>query len=229
MANIILRKIKTLRSRIIRWYNESGDKNLPWRNTDDPWAILIAAFFLRKTTTAQVVKVYEKFLRKYPKPEDLLSADISEIRELIRPLGIEHQRAIHIKKIAEHIKSEFGGKIPCTRNELKKLPGVGDYIAAEVLLGACNKPEPLLDRNMIRIIERVFGIKSQKKRPHIDPKMWTFAKMLVPENPKEAKAFNYGILDLARKICTAKNPRCDKCPIKDLCVYLNKKQQSNAE
>lgn len=215
-------KIEMLKRKIIEWYDKHGDKDLPWRRTRDPWAILVAAFLLRKTTTGQVISVYEELLKRYPTPKALLSASEDEIKELIRPLGIEHQRARHLKELAEHIEKKFSGSIPCEKEKLKELPGVGDYIASEVLLGSCGKPEPLLDRNMIRIIERVFGVKSTKKRPHTDPKLWTFAKMLIPKDPAEAKAFNYGILDFARKICTARKPLCSRCPVKDICLYYSK-------
>ena len=220
------RKIEIFRSRIIDWYSKYGDKYLPWRNTHDPWAILVAAFLLRKTTTIQVIKIYEEFLKKYPTPKALLLASEEEVKELIRPLGIEHQRAKHLKDLADYIEKRFGGRMPCVKDKLKELPGVGDYIASEVLLGACGKPEPLLDRNMIRVLERVFGVKSAKKRPHTDPKMWAFARMLVPKDPEEAKAFNYGVLDFARKICTARNPRCNDCPIRDICNYYAKVKES---
>lgn len=219
MPAIDKEKIGIFRLKIINWYKKCGDAHLPWRNTSDPWALLVAAFLLRKTTTAQVVKVYEEFLRKYPAPEALLKADRDVVEELLRPLGIERQRSKHLKELAEHIVRKFGGRVPCDKEKLKELPGVGNYIASEVLLGACGKPEPLLDRNMIRLIERVFGVKSAKKRPHTDPNMWSFAKMLVPDNQEEARAFNYGVLDFARKICTAKNPKCIKCPIRDICYY----------
>ena len=220
------RKIEIFRSRIIDWYSKYGDKYLPWRNTHDPWAILVAAFLLRKTTTIQVIKIYEEFLKKYPTPKALLLASEEEVKELIRPLGIEHQRARHLKDLADYIEKRFGGRMPCVKDKLKELPGVGDYIASEVLLGACGKPEPLLDRNMIRVLERVFGVKSAKKRPHTDPKMWAFARMLVPKDPEEAKAFNYGVLDFARKICTARNPRCNDCPNRDICNYYAKVKES---
>ena len=226
MSFIDQKRIKIFRFKIIEWYKKYGDKHLPWRKTRDPWAILVAAFLLRKTTTSQVVKIYRKFLKKYPTPKTLLSASEKEVRELIRPLGIEHQRAKHLKELAEYIEKRLGGKIPCVKDKLKELPGVGDYIASEVLLGSCDMPEPLLDRNMIRVIERVFGVKSAKKRPHTDPKMWSFAKMLVPKDPEKAKAFNYGILDFARKVCTARNPRCSNCPIRDICNYYAKTRNS---
>ena len=212
-------RAEAFRKKLIEWYERHGDKSLPWRSTSDPWAVLVAALLLRKTTVAQVLRIFEDFLKKYPAPRALLSASEEEVRELIRPLGIEHQRARHLKELAEQIEEKFGGKIPLARKELKKLPGVGDYTASEVLLASCNQPEPLLDRNMIRVLERVLGVKSAKKRPHTDPMMWSFARTLVPDDPAEARAFNYGVLDFARKICTASKPLCGECAIKDLCEH----------
>jgi len=165
------------------------------------------------------LRVYPVFLEKYPSPEKLLAGDREELERLLRPLGIEHQRAKHLREIAEHIVRAWGGSIPCDRELLKELPGVGDYIASEVLLVACDKPEALLDRNMIRVLERVFGAKSAKKRPHTDPELWRFARKLVPRDPELAKEFNYGVLDFARSICTASNPRCGVCMLKDICRY----------
>jgi len=212
-------KVQVFVKRIISWYREHGRHNLPWRRTSDPWAVLIAAFLLRKTTSEQVLRVYSKFLEKFPTPEALLEADEAEIRELIRSLGIEHQRAKHLKEVARAVVERYCGKVPSSKEELKKLPGVGEYIASEVLLIAYGQPEPLLDRNMIRVLERVFSIKSSKKRPHTDRKLWDFAKKLVPHDPNLAKEFNYGVLDFARQICTAKAPKCSVCILKSICDW----------
>ncbi len=219
-ADISPQKLNAFSERVVEWYKKHGRKNLLWRRTKDPWKVLVAAFLLRKTTSKQVEKIYLDFLMRFPTPADVQKSSEEEIKSIIRPLGIENQRARHLKKIASIIMHEFNGKIPCSKERLKKLPGVGDYIAAEVLLAACGKPEPLLDRNMIRVIERFFGIRSSKKRPHTDPELWRFAKKLVPESADVAKDFNYGVLDLAQTVCTAKNPNCGKCPLADLCSYV---------
>jgi len=213
-------KVEKFRKGIIEWYEDYGDKDLPWRRTRDGWAVLVAAFLLKKTTSQQVVKVYGEFLRRFPTPQALLSATENEVKVVIRPLGIEHQRAKYIIDLAKVLVQRFGGRVPCDKKNLDELPGVGDYIASEVLLRACGKPEPLLDRNMIRILERVFGVKSAKKRPHTDPIMWSFARMLTPKDPELAEKFNFGVLDLARKVCTARNPQCSLCPVKSLCNWF---------
>jgi A/G-specific adenine glycosylase len=210
-------KVEEFRRRMIEWYEKHGDKHLPWRKTEDGWAVLVASLLLRKTTVAQVVNVYSEFLRKFPSPQSLLSASEDDVKSIIKPLGIEHQRAKHFKELAKILLERFGGKVPCDRKELKKLPGIGDYIASEILLRIRGQPEPLLDRNMIRVVGRVFGVRSAKKRPHTDPELWSFARELVPKNPEEAEKFNFGVLDFARKVCTVRNPHCVTCPAKDLC------------
>lgn len=213
-------KIEEFRKRIIEWYEVNGDKHLPWRSAKSGWEVLVASFLLRKTTTLQVVRVYEELLKRYPNPEALLKAGEEEVRELIRPLGIEHQRSKHLMELAKELVRRFKGQVPCTKKSLTELPGVGDYIASEVLLVACGQPEPLLDRNMIRVIERVFRVRSSKSRPHTDKSLWRFAKALVPPSPEEAKKFNFGVLDLARKVCTSAGPKCSACVIRDLCAWV---------
>ncbi len=215
-------KIEELRRRIITWYEACGDKDLPWRRTQDGWAVLVAAFMLRKTTVRQVIRVYEEFLRRFPEPRALLSASVEEVVDLIKPLGIERQRARHLIELAEVVVQRFGGRVPCDKRSLKELPGVGDYIASEVLLKACGRPEPLLDRNVIRVLERALGASSAKKRPHTDPAMWSLAKALMPKEPDLAEKFSFGLLDLARKLCKPTQPRCGACPLRDLCLSAKK-------
>jgi len=217
--NKFRKKKKLFVERIIEWYKKKGRHNLPWRLTRDPWKVLVAAFLLRKTTKEQVIKVYSEFIKRFPTVRDVFESSEEEIKELIRPLGIEHHRARLLKQLAEVIITKFHGKIPGEKDKLKQLPGVGDYIASEVLCVAYNKPEPLLDRNMIRVIERVFAVKSAKRRPHTDKNLWAFAKMLIPQDPSLAKEFNYGILDFASAICTVRRPKCTLCPLNDICYY----------
>jgi len=184
--------------------------------------VLIAALFLKKTTINQVIRIYREFLRRFPTPHALLSASEEDVKKIIEPLGLHHQRSKHLIELARVLVDKFNGEVPCDKEKLRELPGVGEYIISEVLLRACRKPEPLLDRNMIRVVERIFGIKSAKKRPHTDPAMWSFARTIVPKDPDLAEKFNFGILDFARKICRARDPRCGICFMKDLCSYYAK-------
>jgi len=210
--------------RIVEWYRQYGRHDLPWRRTSSPWQVLLAAVLLRKTTAQQVASVYPQLVERFPDPASMADADEEELKKIIQPLGIEHQRARLLKELARRLVEKHGGKVPKNMDELKALPGVGDYAAREVLCLAYQQPQPLLDRNMIRVLERVFGIKSRKKRPHTDPELWKKAENLTPKDPEIAKAFNCGILDLASKICTPKNPSCPICPIKNICKHYVKRE-----
>ena len=202
---------------IVEWYRLHGDKDLPWRTTSDPWAALVAALLLRKTTVRQVVRVYGEFLRRWPSPRELAGAAVEEVEEVLRPLGMERVRARLFKRLAEELLSKYGGEVPLSLDKLRELPGVGDYAAREVLVAVAGAAEPLLDRNAARVLERVFGVKSRRQRPHTDPELWEFAKRLVP--PESPREYNFGLLDFARKICTARNPRCGTCPLASCCRY----------
>lgn len=219
-------RVQTFRIRMARWYEVSECSNLPWRRVSDPWAILVAALLLRKTTVKQVMAVYNEFLARFPSPSSLLQADEATLKSLLRPLGIEHERARLFKKLAQVLTERFSGVVPCDMKELEGLPGVGRYIASEVLLASCGQPEPLLDRNMIRVLERFFGIKSKKKRPHTDPELWEFAKSIAPVDPLEARKFFYGVLDFAREVCTARKPRCSECPLMEACHYFTESRKT---
>ncbi|NPA84950.1 MAG: A/G-specific adenine glycosylase [Crenarchaeota archaeon] len=209
--------IERFRRKLLEWYGEHGEHSLPWRKTRDPWAVLLAALLLRKTTVQQVLRLYDEILKRYPEPGALAEADTAELERILRPLGMERVRARLLKRLAQEIVRRWGGRVPCSREELLKLPGVGPYAAAEVLTVACGMPEPMLDRNMIRVISRALGIASARKRPHTDPELWELARRLMPEDPEEAEAFNFAVLDFARKVCRARRPLCGHCVLKDIC------------
>lgn len=201
---------------LLEWWNENK-RDFPWRHAKDPYSILIAEMLLRKTTAQQVEKIYAKFLDRYPNPTALAEAEEDELKELLKPLGMEHKRAELLKKFGQTIRELYNSRIPTDPQKLLKLPGVGMYATNAVLCFACSKDVPLLDTNFIRVIQRVFGIKSQKSRARDDNKMWEFAKSLIPQG--KSKYFNLAILDFAAQICTAKKQKCLACPVRGICIY----------
>lgn len=208
---------------LLKWWAKNR-RDFPWRFTKDPYSILIAEMLLRKTTAKQVEKIYPRFLVKYPNPHSLSVADKRELEELLKPLGMEHTRAEMFKKFGLTVEEKYGGQIPSNPEELLKLPGVGMYATNAVLSFAYSKDVPLVDTNFIRIIHRVFGIKSQKSRARNDKKLWKFAQSLIPEG--NSKNFNLAILDFAAIVCRAKAPKCHVCPIKNenICSYFKKNE-----
>ena len=192
----------------------------PWRQTNDPFKILVSELFLRKTARKQVSRLYEQFFSMYPTFEALHKADTKSIEMVIRPLGMEHIRAVALKEIAEVILSAHDGSVPCQREQLLGLPHIGPYITNAVLCFAFGKDAPLLDTNVVRVTSRIFSLRSKKKRVREDPEMWEAVQVMIPKG--EGRDFNLAILDFAFSICTAKNPKCSICPMLNICEYEKK-------
>jgi A/G-specific adenine glycosylase len=203
--------------RLLDWFAQNGRHNLPWRQTRDPWLTLLAPVLLRKTTGQQVALVYTDFVSSYPNPEALGRATEAEVEAIIHPLGIEHHRATGMIALAKDIVKNHSGSVPSELDELKNLPLIGDYSAREVLCAAFGQDEAMMDRNMIRIMQRVFSLSSSKKRPHTDPRMWELANSILPKG--RAREYNYAIMDFAHSVCKASNPLCPMCPMNDICDY----------
>ena len=145
---------------ILNWYANNG-RCLPWRNINEPFKILVAEFLLQKTDVEKVKAVYEKFIYRWHSLQSLSKARISSISKVIQPLGLKY-KASRLKSVAKVIVEKFGGKIPKVEDKLLELNGIGRYIASAVECFAFNKPKAVLDTNIIRIFNRVFGIKSKK-------------------------------------------------------------------
>ncbi len=209
------RKKEEFVQKLLAWHAENK-RDFSWRRTANPFHILIAEIMLQKTDVKKVSDVYDKFIQKYPTPQALASAELVELRKELALLGI-HRRAERLKKTAEKIVSEHGAEVPSEKQELLKLPGVGEYIANAVLCFAFGKDVPIVDTNVIRLLERVFGIKSSKARPRTDRKIWEFAAQLVPKG--RCREYNQALLDFAASVCKSKKPLSATCPENKICSY----------
>ena len=201
---------------ILKWYEQNKRDYLFWRNTKNPYYILVSEMMLQKTTVKQVRGLIHKFIEQFPTPKDLAQASVEEIEELITPLGMEHKRAVRYKKWALIVLEKHGGQIPNSEKDLISLPGVGQYIANSVLCLGFGKDVPLLDTNIVRILERVFDIKSSKARARTDKKLWDFVRNITPSG--KSRDVNLALLDHGALVCTAKNPKCTICPVNDNCT-----------
>lgn len=209
-------RIKYFQQGIRYFWAAYGRHELPWRQTSDPWRILLAEVLLRKTTSIQAAGVYNQ-LHQYT-PQEILSLHIDELANIMKPLGIHQVRAAQILTIA-HAVLDTGYDIFNSDELLRKLPGIGRYISNTVRCCAFGVPAPALDTNMIRILDRVFGWKSARKRPREDRKLWETAERIMPE--EKPREFNWGVLDFASAVCTYRNPKCSHCPINKICNYYS--------
>ena len=159
--------------------------------------------------------IFSNFINDFPSPNKLIDANYQEVENFIRPLGLYNIRTSQLREMCSMIINEFNGTVPCDYNKLLQLKGVNDYIANSVLCFGFGKRVPIVDTNVIRIYKRLSDDESLKIKE---------IKKLAEDNlPKRSfKEFNWALLDLAAKICKAKNPDCKKCPINTDCRYEQK-------
>lgn len=177
----------------------------------------MAEYLVQRTKASQVEPIYREFLKKWPDFISLSKATLREITSVIRPLGLEY-RAKRIRIIAKLIVRLFGATIPDDLDELKRLygKGVGDYMAHAILCFAYDQDVPVVDKNVERILKRVFSVRARKDG-HRDQRLWTFAAQLVPRG--KARYYNWSMIDFGALVCPAKNPLCSSCPVLEICDY----------
>ncbi len=139
---------------ILEWYKNNG-RDLPWRKTRNPYRILVSEVMLQQTQVSRVLEKYKEFLRAFPNTKKLAEAKTSDVIKAWRGLGY-NRRALFLQQTAKTVRKKFGGKFPKTLEELKTLPGVGDYTARAVLSFAFEKPTPVLDTNHRKFYQRTF-------------------------------------------------------------------------
>lgn len=215
LEGIPKKKIRAFREKTGQYYAKQGRKELPWRKTENPWQVLLAEVLLRKTTAVQALAVYDQV--RDLTPDELRDIHVVELEKILEPLGIHRERARLMKLIGAKVAEE-GMERLSDWDFLLSLPGVGRYAASMVLSTVFNRKKPALDRNMIRVLERVFSIRSEKSRPHTDSELWEAATTIAPEHG--TAEYNWGILDLAAALCRPRAPRCHDCPLTGICDYF---------
>lgn len=207
-------QIKWFRRKIKTWA-KTHLRDFPWRNTKDPYSILVAEFLLQKTDVNTALPLYQELMEKYPTIEILSEAPLSELAEFFQPLGL-HFRATRLHKSALAIVEDYGGKVPNNEAQLLALPGVGKYTARALLANAFNRPLAVLDTNIARIFERFFGLRGGRVKSR-DPLLWNSAQEAAPKT--KVAVWNLTLIDFGAAVCTARNPRCYQCPLSDKCEY----------
>ncbi|WP_274649026.1 hypothetical protein [Paenibacillus humicola] len=205
---------------LLAWYSENGRHHFPWRNTKEPFRILLAEFLLQQTHVRKVQEVYEQLLLKYPDISELARANIETVEEIIAPIGLRY-RAERLIKTAEIIRNQHNGNVPNDYKELTKLPGIGDYIANAILCYAFDQPVVPIDTNVIRLFTRYFGYTSKNPRPRMDKELASKIRSHF-EGMDSTRAANLAVLDLAGVVCTDKKPKHLQCPISQECSFFSK-------
>jgi len=198
--------------KLLVWYDRAA-RDLPWRTTRNPYAILVSEFMLQQTQVSRVLEFYPKFLKRFPTIEKLARSKPKAVMEAWEGLGY-YARARNLHALARGL-SATGYRVPDDPAELEKLPGVGRYTAGAVACFAYEKPVPTVDTNVKRVLERAFAPKD----------MWDFAAAIMPRDGKTAWKFNQALMELGALVCPARKPKCPECPVRAEC-RLGSKQSA---
>src|SRR6266702_806914 len=200
-------------SSFVRWY-AAEQRSLPWRSTQDAYAILVSEIMLQQTQVERVLPKYQQFLAAFPTLADLAAASTAEVISVWVPLGY-NRRAVSLQSIARQVMAEYDGRIPESINELLKLKGVGRYTAGAIACFAYRKQVATVDTNIRRVLHRIFlGLEYPAPRLN-DSQLLTLAEQVLP--PSEAYNWNQALMDLGATICSSNNPQCTRCPVQESC------------
>ena len=216
-------KIETFQETFLTWYHKEK-RNLPWRATNDPYAIWISEIMLQQTRVETVIGYFYRFMEQFPTIQDLAEAEEQKLLKVWEGLGY-YSRARNLKAAAQQIVVEFDGKMPNSIEEIRSLKGIGPYTAGAIGSIAFGLPEPAIDGNVMRVVSRLFCIeadiaKASSRRP-FDGAMRT---IISPDEPGE---FNQALMDLGSRICTPTTPKCEECPISQYCLAYAENRQTD--
>ena len=208
------RSQKAFQRKLLAWYRRTA-RDLPWRDTRNPYAILVSEFMLQQTQVSRVTEYFPRFMARFPTIEKLARSRPKAVREAWDGLGY-YARASNLHALSRVVTRDFEGKLPDSPDELVKLPGVGRYTAGAVACFAYEKPVPAVDTNVRRVLERVFATDD----------VWGTAAAIVPRGGKTAWKFNQAIMELGALVCTARKPKCPKCPVRGGCAFLRSENRT---
>ena len=208
--------LRSCAARLIPWYR-SVRRELPWRDHPTPYQVWISEIMLQQTRIEAVIPYYARFLAELPDVAALAEVPEDRLLKLWEGLGY-YSRARNLKKAAQLVMDEYGGALPRTAAELRRLPGIGDYTAGAVASIACGEPEPAVDGNVLRVLMRVTAcaddVLSQKTKSRVAEEL----RAVYPSG-EDAGLLTEGLMELGETVCLPNGePRCEACPLHALCL-----------
>ncbi len=200
--------------RLLTWYRERK-RDLPFRRTRDPYAILVAEILLQRTRVKAGLPYYERFLARFPTVRGLAEASEADVLRAWEGLGF-YRRARNLHAAAKAIVERHGGNVPADFDALRALPGIGDYTAGAVGSIAFGLRVPAVDGNVARVLSRVFRIEEDVSRSAGKARLRALAANLVPA--EEPGMWNQALMELGATVCLPRAPRCGACPVSALCL-----------
>ena len=209
-------RIQNCIERIAAWY-PGVRRSLPWRESPAPYRVWISEIMLQQTRIEAVIPYYERFLKELPDPAALAAAEDDRLMKLWEGLGY-YSRARNLKKAAQKIMADFGGRLPKTAAELKSLPGIGDYTAGAIASIAWGQPEPAVDGNVLRVLSRVLESGEDVLSPKTRSAVTELLRRHYPAGEKAALVTE-GLMELGETVCVPNGEAvCAACPLAELCL-----------
>lgn len=204
-----------LRSALLGWYAEVR-RDLPWRQTRDPYAVWLSETMLQQTRVETVIPYYERFLRELPTIGHLAEAPESRVMTLWSGLGY-YRRARMLHAAAKQVALAHGGSLPSEVDGLRQLRGIGAYTAGAVASIAFGRRAALVDGNVARVLARLFAVEDDVKTSSGIARIWRLAEELVPDGDGDPGDWNQALMELGATVCVPRNPRCETCPARQWC------------
>ena len=204
---------EVLPQRLLPWYRENA-RDLPWRHSREPYRVWVSEIMLQQTRVEAVIGYYNRFMEAFPTVEALAEAEESRVLKLWEGLGY-YSRARNLQKAAKQIAAEYGGVFPDTAEGLLKLPGIGAYTAGAVASICFERPSAAVDGNVLRIITRMTA---DDRAIDLNTTKQDIAEKLEAVYPAGSCGdFTQALMELGACVCTPKSPKCEACPMRDLC------------
>lgn len=207
---------------LLEWY-DANKRDLPWRETKDPYRIWVSEIILQQTRVDQGMPYYHRFLEAFPAVANLAKADQDSVLKMWEGLGY-YSRARNMHETARRIMEEFEGEFPSEFDTIRSMKGIGDYTAAAIGSISFGIPKAAVDGNVLRVVSRATGSKKSIDEQKTRKEITAFLDELIPEN--RSSEFNQAMMELGARICTPKNWNCDGCPISTGCAARDKNMQS---
>ena len=207
-------QVEAFRGALLAWY-EAHRRDMPWRQTRDPYAVWISEVMLQQTRVDQVRPYYERFMSRFPTVSGLGEAPLDEVLKVWEGMGY-YARARNLHRAARQVVALHGGRIPDDPAQISALSGIGPYTAAAVLSIAYGRDCPVVDGNVVRVLSRLFHQTGDPAAAATKKKTADLAERLLLKG--RAGDFNQAMMELGATVCTPRNPGCGTCPVSSLCL-----------
>ncbi|MDP2825198.1 MAG: A/G-specific adenine glycosylase [Sulfuritalea sp.] len=208
-------RLENFSDRLIRWHKRHGRHDMPWQNTTDPYRVWLSEIMLQQTQVATAIPYYLRFLQRFPQLANLAVAPVEDVMALWSGLGY-YARARNLHACAQAVITRHGGRFPRDPKLIAQLPGIGRSTANSIATFCFGAHAPILDGNVKRVLCRACGIEGFPGSSAVGKRLWAVAAELMPA--RHGAIYNQAQMDLGAMVCTRTKPRCEACPLEELCV-----------